>query len=176
MYVYVYVCRCRYVCSCDVAHKLIANAAARVSWTYSPASKLLSLVSLVLSRISLVSFYTQGSTDTAHTTKHTQQTKPLTLGGGLLLLEETPLHVTQLIISNQSSVVSSRASALRAGAVLAVLWTSLIPSPPDRIVSKPVSGNVTDREQNPHPVGASSGDSTTRLKRSAVISVTGIHR
>jgi len=35
---------------------------------------------------------------------------------------------------------------------------------------------VTDRESNPRPVGASSGDSTTHLKRSAVISGTEIHR
>jgi len=35
---------------------------------------------------------------------------------------------------------------------------------------------VTDRESNPRPAGASSGDSTTRLKRSAVVSGTGIHR
>jgi len=43
-------------------------------------------------------------------------------------------------------------------------------------MSKPGGGNVTDRESNPRPVGASSGDSTTHLKRSAVISGTGIHR
>jgi len=43
-------------------------------------------------------------------------------------------------------------------------------------VSKPGGGNVTDRESNPRPVGASSGDSTTHLKRSAVMSGTGIHR
>jgi len=35
---------------------------------------------------------------------------------------------------------------------------------------------VTDRESNPRSVGASSGDSTTHLTRSAVISGTGIHR
>jgi len=35
---------------------------------------------------------------------------------------------------------------------------------------------VTDRESNPRPLGASSGDSTTDLKRSAVMSGTGIHR
>jgi len=35
---------------------------------------------------------------------------------------------------------------------------------------------VTDRESNRRPVGASSGDSTTHLKRSAVMSGTGIHR
>jgi len=43
-------------------------------------------------------------------------------------------------------------------------------------MSKPGGGNVTDRESNPRPVGASSGDSTTHLKRSAVMSGTGIHR
>ena len=43
-------------------------------------------------------------------------------------------------------------------------------------MSKPGGGNVTDRESNPRPLGASSGDSTTRLKRSAVMSGTGIHR
>ena len=43
-------------------------------------------------------------------------------------------------------------------------------------LSKPGGGNVTDRESNPHPLGASSGDSTTHLKRSAVLSATGIHR
>ena len=43
-------------------------------------------------------------------------------------------------------------------------------------LSKPGGGNVTDRESNPRPLGASSGDSTTHLKRSAVISGTGIHR
>jgi len=41
---------------------------------------------------------------------------------------------------------------------------------------KPGGGNVTDRESNPRPLGASSGDSTTHLKRSAVMSGTGIHR
>jgi len=35
---------------------------------------------------------------------------------------------------------------------------------------------VTDRESNPRPLGRMSGDSTTRLKRSAVMSGTGIHR
>ena len=35
---------------------------------------------------------------------------------------------------------------------------------------------MTDRESNPRPLGASSGDSTTHLKRSAVISGTVIHR
>jgi len=35
---------------------------------------------------------------------------------------------------------------------------------------------VTGRESNPRPVGASSGDSITHLKRSAVMSDTGIHR
>jgi len=35
---------------------------------------------------------------------------------------------------------------------------------------------VTDRESNPRPLGCMSGDSTTRLKRSAVMSGTGIHR
>jgi len=35
---------------------------------------------------------------------------------------------------------------------------------------------VTDRESNPRPLGASSGDSNTDLKRSAVTSGTGIHR
>ena len=43
-------------------------------------------------------------------------------------------------------------------------------------MSKPRGGNVTDRESNPRPVDASSGDSTTHLKRSAVMSGTGIHR
>jgi len=35
---------------------------------------------------------------------------------------------------------------------------------------------VTDRESNPRPLGRMTGDSTTRLKRSAVMSGTGIHR
>jgi len=35
---------------------------------------------------------------------------------------------------------------------------------------------VTDRESNPRPLGCMSGDSTTHLKRSAVMSGTGIHR
>ena len=35
---------------------------------------------------------------------------------------------------------------------------------------------MTDRESNPRPMGASSGDSTTHLKRSAVMSGSGIHR
>jgi len=35
---------------------------------------------------------------------------------------------------------------------------------------------VTDRESNPRPLGCMSVDSTTRLKRSAVMSGTGIHR
>ena len=35
---------------------------------------------------------------------------------------------------------------------------------------------MTDRESNPRPLGASSGDSTTRLKRSAAMSGTEIHR
>jgi len=43
-------------------------------------------------------------------------------------------------------------------------------------MSKPSGGNVTDRESNPRPLGASSGDSTTHLKRSAVMSGTRIHR
>jgi len=43
-------------------------------------------------------------------------------------------------------------------------------------MSKPGGGNVTDRESNPRPLGCMSGDSTTRLKRSAVMSGTGIHR
>jgi len=43
-------------------------------------------------------------------------------------------------------------------------------------MSKPGGGNVTHRESNPRPLGASSGDSTTHLKRSAVMSGTGIHR
>jgi len=42
-------------------------------------------------------------------------------------------------------------------------------------MSKPGGGNVTDRESNPRPLGCMPGDSTTRLKRSAVISGTGIH-
>ena len=37
-------------------------------------------------------------------------------------------------------------------------------------------GNVTDRESNPRPLRRMTGDSTTRLKRSAVMSGTGIHR
>jgi len=41
---------------------------------------------------------------------------------------------------------------------------------------KPGGGNVTDRESNPRPLGCMSGDSITRLKRSAVMSGTGIHR
>ena len=44
------------------------------------------------------------------------------------------------------------------------------------LMSKPGGGNVTDRESNPRPLGCMSGDSTTRLKRSAVMSGTGIHR
>jgi len=44
------------------------------------------------------------------------------------------------------------------------------------LVSKPGDGNVTDRESNPRPLGCMSGDSTTHLKRSAVMSGTGIHR
>jgi len=43
-------------------------------------------------------------------------------------------------------------------------------------LSKPGGGNVTDRESNPRPLGRMTGDSTTRLKRSAVMSGTGIHR
>jgi len=43
-------------------------------------------------------------------------------------------------------------------------------------MSKPGGGNMTDRESNPRPLGCMSGDSTTRLERSAVISGTGIHR
>jgi len=43
-------------------------------------------------------------------------------------------------------------------------------------VSKPGGGNVKDRESNPRPLGRMTGDSTTRLKRSAVVSGTGIHR
>jgi len=43
-------------------------------------------------------------------------------------------------------------------------------------MSKPVGGNVTERESNPRPLGRMTGDSTTRLKRSAVMSGTGIHR
>jgi len=43
-------------------------------------------------------------------------------------------------------------------------------------LSKPGDGNVTDRESNPCPLGRMIGDSTTRLKRSAVMSGTGIHR
>jgi len=43
-------------------------------------------------------------------------------------------------------------------------------------MSKPGGGNVTDRELNPRPLGRMTGDSTTRLKRSAVMSGTGIHR
>ena len=51
-----------------------------------------------------------------------------------------------------------------------------VPSLVMKSVSKPGGGNVTDRESNPRPLGASSGDSTTHLKRSAVLSGTGIHR
>jgi len=43
-------------------------------------------------------------------------------------------------------------------------------------LSNPGGGNVTDRESNPRSLGASSGDSTTNLKRSAVMNGTGIHR
>jgi len=43
-------------------------------------------------------------------------------------------------------------------------------------MSKPGGGNVTDRESNPRPLGRMTRDSTTRLKRSAVMSGTGIHR
>jgi len=43
-------------------------------------------------------------------------------------------------------------------------------------MSKPRGGNVTNRESNPRPLGCMSGDSTTRLKRSAVMSGTGIYR
>jgi len=46
----------------------------------------------------------------------------------------------------------------------------------NRYLSKPGGGNVTDRESNPRPLGAMTGDSTTRLKRSAVMGGTGIHR
>jgi len=35
---------------------------------------------------------------------------------------------------------------------------------------------MTDRESNPRPLGAPSGDGTPNLKRSAVMSGTGIHR
>jgi len=40
----------------------------------------------------------------------------------------------------------------------------------------PAVGTWQNRESNPRPLGASSGDSTTDLKRSAVMSGTGIHR
>jgi len=43
-------------------------------------------------------------------------------------------------------------------------------------LSKPGGGNVTDRESNLRPLGVSYGDITTHLKRSAVMSGTGIHR
>jgi len=62
-----------------------------------------------------------------------------------------------------------------------VVATAQAPAYPKRVnrackLSKPGGGNVTDRESKRRPVGASSGDSTTHLKRSAVMSGTGIHR
>jgi len=45
-----------------------------------------------------------------------------------------------------------------------------------QVVSKPGGGNVTDRESNPRPLGAWLRTVPTHLKRSAMMSGTGIHR